>query len=334
MAVGNTDFDTFLSSTQRKRRPGLVSSLIDQQALWWQLSRRGLLREESGGHAVTVPLLYGDNSTVSSFSGYDTLDNTPQAGMTTAVFDWKYIAASTSISGQEVSENQGSAERIFNLLEAKMKQTEVSLKKDLNVQTLSDGTGNGGKDITGLAIAVEDGTGWATYGNIDRSDALNTFWRNQWFNFDTIYGGSSTFGQASGSSTKGIAAIRKMYGLCDRDGERPSLILTTSDLLEAYESNIEGDKQRIVDTKMADAGFSNLTYKGVPIVRDEDVTAENMIFLNSNHLKISALKGQNFHSTPFQTPVNQHAKVSHTIWGGNLTCDRPNVQGRITLFSI
>lgn len=327
--AGNANFDTIASATIHNYRKTLVDNLIDKQCLLWKLKSQGFISEDKGGTKIVQPLMYGSNATVASYQGYDLLDVSPSAGITSSEYVWKYLAGSVVISGQEEFENSGDSSRIFNLLDAKLKQLETSFKLEVNQQLFSDGTGNSSKDITGLALAVEDGTAWSTYGGID-SDA-NTWWRNQWLDFDTYSGGATTFGVTAGQSTKGLNIMRRMFNLCSVDGERPDLIVTTQDLFEAYESVVEGKLQLAqVDTKMADAGFMNVMFKKVPILWDSEMTDEGMLFLNSKYLKFVVGKGRNFTQTPFIRPQNQDAKVSQLLLACQLVTSKRDVHGRIS----
>jgi hypothetical protein len=327
MAAGNSTFTTFVTSTLRNYRKQLVENIMGQQALWFQLKERGFIVEDKGGRSIVVPLMYGDNSTVSSYSGYDLLDVTPQYGITAAEYDWKYIAGSVTISGQEEFENSGDKVRIFNLLDAKIRQLELSLKKEMNSQLFAAGTGNGGKDLTGLEAAVEDGATWATYGGIDSSDADNSWWRNQYEAFT-----GTDFATAEGSSTQGLDIMRSMFTSCIRGNSKPTLIVTTADLYNEYEANVEGNKMRTMSNKLADAGFMNIEFKGVPMVFDEDCPDNEMLFLNSEFIKLVVGKGRNFSSTEFVKPQNQDAKSSQVLWAGNLVTSKRDQHGRITSF--
>src|SRR3990167_594335 len=107
----------------------------------------------NGGERIAVPLMYGTSSTVKSYSDYETLDTTPQDGMTTAFYDWREIAGTISISRKEERQNSGEG-RLLNLLEQKIKQAEMTMRETLNTQLLQ-GTadsatfvpGNSAKDL-------------------------------------------------------------------------------------------------------------------------------------------------------------------------------------------
>jgi hypothetical protein len=109
-----------------------------------------------------------------------------------------------------------------------------------------------------------------------------------------------------------------MYNSCSIQNERPTIIVTTQDLFEEYEANIESTKLQTTDTSMAEAGFMNQTFKGTPMVFDEDCQTSSMLFLNAN--------------TPFQSPENQDAKVSNVLFAGNLVVNKRDVHGRIGNF--
>jgi hypothetical protein len=332
MATGNANYDTFASSTIRSYRPTLIENVVDQQALFFQIKQRGMYSEESGSRAIVQPLMYGTNSTVGSYSGFDPLDLTPQEGMTSSEYSWKFYHGSVSISGEDEWKNSGSSTRVFDLLKAKIRQLEISFKLQLNEDLFGLGTANDSKVLTGLGAAVEDGAAWSTYGGIDSSVAANAWWRNQYLDFDGTY---TTIDTADGPSYEGLTAMRVMFNNCLRGEVRsaPTLIVTTQALFEWYEKHIEGDKQRVVANDaskvMADAGFLNLGFKGTPIIWDEDMDANEMLFLNAQYLGLVVGKGRNFKSLPFERPENQDAKFSHLLFAGNLVATRRDVHGRI-----
>lgn len=324
MAAGHPDFDTIASTTLKNYRKTLQDNLIQQQVLAFQLASFGMVTEEEGGTSINQPLLFQENSTFKSYSGYDLLDRTPQEGITQAEYAWKYLAGSVVISFQEEFENRGVG-RIINLLDSKIQQLETSARKEFGRQLYGDGTGNAAKDITGLAVAVEDGSVWSTYGGIDSSDPDNTWWRNQWFAF-----GGTSFDTPSGSSTEGLDAMRDMFTRATRGNTSPTLIITTRDIFNEYEAEAEGDKLRLTDLRMADMGFTSIGYKGVPIVFDEDLEADNMLFLNSRFLKFVFGRGQRFKVTEFRQAEGQNARYAYLFLAGNLVTTRRDVHGRIT----
>jgi hypothetical protein len=335
--MSNPNFDAIISTTLKNYRPTLNDNLTNHQALTFQLNKKGYVREDRGGTTIVEPLLYGRNTTVKSYDGYDIIDTSPQEGITSAEFNWKQIAGSVTISGREEFINSGSKTQVISLLRAKMTQLEMSMQIEMNAQLQGDGTGNAGKDLTGLQLAIEDGNAWSTYGGID-SNAY-AYWRNQWIGNNG--GGTITFGT---TSTYGvlIRIMTTMYNSCMRGTIRPTLIVTDQQIYEIYEQFMQftsPNYQIPVDREMADAGFMNLAFKGVPMVFDQDnpgfaFGASNnheMRFLNADFLRLVIGSGKNMVTTDFQRPENQDARVAQTLWYGNLTCANRQRQGLINI---
>lgn len=318
-----------LASAISNHRRNLNEVLFQNQALLYHLKEGGFIREEEGSPDITEPLMYGENTTVKSFRGYDTLDITPQDNITQARYSWSQLAGSVTISGEEEFRNSGSRTQIFNLLKAKIRNLELSIKKTAGVQMFGDGTGNDGKDITGLDIAVEDGGAWSVFGNIDSN--TNTWWRNQWADFS----GTSWGTAATGGSTEGIRQTRTIINRASNGSDRPTLLITDQAVYEAHLAALENNI-RFTDTKLGDVGFDNVTFDRIPMVWDSDIptdddpTKHRIFVLNRNYLHFVIGKGRNFVMSPFVRPSNQEAKVAQVILYCNLTVSNRRMHGRLS----
>jgi hypothetical protein len=76
MAV-NANFDALLSTTLANYRDKLTDNVFTARPLTYWLSEKGRIRTESGGTKIVEQLIYGQNDTVKSYSGYETLSLTP-----------------------------------------------------------------------------------------------------------------------------------------------------------------------------------------------------------------------------------------------------------------
>lgn len=317
--MANPNFDTLASSALRNARNAFADNLSTHIALMAALRKRGGVRKIRGGQTIDEPLMYGDNSTFKSYHGYEILDLTPQEGFTTAQYDWKQLAISISISEREKFINSGSKTRIFNLLEAKIKQADITFREGVNAMQFGDGTGNNGKDLGGLDLLVSQSS--SVVGGIDEDDAA--WWAPERANV------GAAFNAASGSSIVGADVMRAMYNDTMRGPEKVGLIITDSDTVEKYEAYVEGTKSRTTSLSVADFGFDNVAFKGVPMVWDSDCPANTMYFLNLQYLKFVIGEGKDFVMTPFQSPENQDASVATMHLYGNLTCSNRSRQGVI-----
>lgn len=308
--MSNPNFDALLSTTLAKYRDQLTDNVFTARPLTYFLTDKGRIRMIDGGTKIVEPLIYGQNSTVASYSGYDTIGLTAQTGITAAEFDWKQYAASIAISGIEEAKNNGDA-AVLNLLEAKVMQAEESLREGFNTMFFGDGTGNSGKDWNGLGNLVEAS---GTVGGINRATAGNEYWRSY---------------EENTAAVLSLGQMNTAYNSVSVGNDHPDMVLTTQTLYEKYESLLQ-PQLRYTDTKTADAGFQNLLFKAAPVVYDVGCTAGVMYFLNSKYLTLVGHSGKWFSQTEFVRPENLDAKYALIMCYGNLTVRNAKKQGKLT----
>ena len=315
-------YDALLTTTLANYRNQLMDNIFDTYPLLSWLngklgqSLRGnsVKRVVDGGESIVEQLLYELNSTVDSYSGAEILDTTLQDGMTIARYNWKQYAGSIGITGLERRNNQGKS-RLINLLESKMKQTEMTLRDRMNRNMFGDGTGNGSKDITGLQAIVSETTTLA---------GLNPATFDWWKGDVTTAAGSF--------ATNGLAKMRKTFNNITFGNDKPDFIITDQTVFESYESVLQ-PQERFTNTKAADGGFQNLLFKGVPIFFDRDCTAGFMYFLNSSYINLVVHRDADFKTGAFQTPENQDVSTAQILWQGNLTTGNRRKLGVIQGFT-
>ena len=315
MPAGNASYDALLSSTIANYRDTFADNLSKSFLLMYWLTTQGRKLTEDGGESLVVQLMYGKNQTVKSYDGYETLDTTPQEGMTSAKFPWKQVAGTISISRKEERQNSGE-QRIINLLDGKVKQAEISMRDELNRMMFADGTGNDSKDIFGLSLLVEVGGSWGTLGGIDRSDALNAWWRNQYI------------GSVGSFATNGRAKMRTLYNSCSRGNEHPDILIGDQTSFEAYEADLVAN-QRFTDSRVGDSSFEMLKFKGAVFGYDEQSDAATILMLNSNYLAFTVDKETDLITTEFVRPENQDAKVAQILLMANMVVSNSARQGRM-----
>ena len=306
--AGNPNFDALLSTTLANYRDQLTDNVFTARPLTYFLMDKGRIRMVNGGTKIVEPLIYGSNSTVASYSGYDSLSRTPQQGITAAEYEWKQYAASITISGIEEAKNNGEQE-IINLLEAKIMQAEESLREGFNQMFFGSGTGNSGKDWNGLGNIVEAS---GTVGGIDRS--TETWWRSY---------------EENTATALTLAQMATAYNTVSVGNDHPDMILTTQTLFEKYEALLV-PQLRFTDTRTADAGFQNLLFKAAPVAYDVHAPAGTMFFLNSKYLTLVGHSQKWFAQTAFVSPEDVDAKYALIMCYGNLTCRNAKKQGKLT----
>jgi hypothetical protein len=310
MATGNSNFgvDGLLATTIEHFVRKLEEQAFNKTVLLHILSQGGIPSQH--GNKIVQPLLYGETSAKGSFSDTDVFSAPTRDGISAAEYDWKQYYASIMISGIEVGKNSG-PEAVLSLLQARLRQAELSIAQDMNTMLFGDGTGNSGKDFDGLAAAIADDN---TFGNIDRTDAGNTWWRAQ----EVDQGGALS-----------LAKMRTAYNNVMDGVEKADHIITTQSGYEAYEALLE-DTVRHESTALGDAGFDSLMFKSAPLVFDRDCTAETMYFLNTDYIELVQLDGKWFDVSDWLRPTNQDVQYKNILLYGNLTVSNSNRQGFLT----
>ena len=308
MVAANSNFDNLLTTTLANYRKTLTDNVFTARPLTYTLMEKGRIRMLNGGTKIVEPLIYGLNSTVGSYSGYDSIALTPQEGISAAEFEWRQYAGSISISGIEEAKNNGDQE-IINLLEAKIMQAEESMREGFNTMFFGDGTGNSSKNWNGLGNLVESGN---TVGGIDSN--TYTWWKSY---------------EENTATALTLAQMATAYNTVSVGNDHPDTLLTTQTLFEKYEALLQPNL-RYTDTKTADAGFQNLLFKAAPVMYDTGCTAGTFFFLNSKYLTLVGHSDKWFSQTAFISPEDTDARYALIMCYGNLTVRNRAKQGKLT----
>lgn len=314
--------DALLTTTLANYRNTLYDNIFDTYPLLsWLNGKLGtalrgssVKRVVGGGESIVEQLLYEVNSTAKSYAGAEVLDTTLQDGMTIARYNWKQYSSSIGITGLERRSNM-SEEQLINLLQAKATQAEKSLQSKLSEGAWSDGTGNGGKDLTGLQAIVDSTT---TVGGL--APATFTWWAAD----ETASAGSF--------AATGLDKMRVTYNNITYGNDRPDAIFTTQDVHEYYEKILQ-PQERYVNTNAADAGFMNIAFKTIPVIWDRDCPSGEMYFLNSKYINLVVHRDADMATGEFIRPKDQDVTTAQILFQGNLTTNNRRMLGKITGFT-
>lgn len=301
------NFALIESVTQDFYVPKLEDAIYESSALLTMLRRDG--RVQRTGTDIKLPLLYAKNTARGRYSGYDVLDTTPPDNITAAQFELKNYYASVSISGDDERKNSGDR-AVLKILQSKMADAENTLK-DLVGTDLFTGTTH----IIGLDSAI--GT-TNTYGGIDGN--TYSWWRST---VDTTaHTGANMLDSTNASYIHKL--LRAGYKACRHLGNVPNLIVTSQDIYDIYEQTLQVNARYNMSARgqfLADAGFSVIEFRGIPIVVDDfvDDSADAMYMLNTNFMDLWIHPDANFKFSGFVRPGNQDARTGQILFSGQLT---------------
>ena len=180
MAFANSSISDIIATTIQSRSGELADNVTNNNALLRRLKERGNVKTFSGGNVILQEIMYNDSATnnTSSYSGYEVLNVGQNSPISSAQFSITQYASAVTISGLEMIQNSGK-EAIIDLLDGRMEVAEAQLANRISGDLYGDGTGNAGKNLTGLAAAVPDDPTTGTYGGINR--AVWSFWQSKVF---------------------------------------------------------------------------------------------------------------------------------------------------------
>lgn len=311
MPAGNSNYLTDLATTTYKKyaETKLRDNIFTSNALMYAIKKGGNYTPYDGGKTLLEPIQYAEKTGAGAFSGYDTLSTNANEIATNAEFTVRSYAVPVVIAGDEVDANMGEVAQI-NMLKARMMNAEETLKGLLNAHLYNTAVGGSdGKQLDGIGIMVDSS---GTYGNIDPT--TNT----QWASTEAAY------------SADLISEMTTQYLAVSKGStDKPDLGITTQTVYESLLSDIDPSLWQ-TNSKMGEAGFESIRFRGMDVVYDEDATSGVFYFLNTKYIKLRYHKNRDFFMTDMQQPVNQDSLIGHILWRGALTCSARLRQAKLT----
>lgn len=321
--MANPGLSEIAATTTRLRSKKMANYAEKNNAILMMMKEKGGLREAPGGRTIVEPTDYKENDTVGWYSGTDTLNTSSQDVITAFEYNWKQLAGAVSVTGLEAEVQNVGKEQFIDLVKGRFVNLERSLNNKLAEGLHSDGTADGSKEVGGLDLLVSQSPTTGSVGGVDRSTTAGAFARNQ------LYEGVSD-GGAAVSSSNVIRYLNRLYRSTGRGRDVATLHLADDNYYGFYEEAMQG-RQRVQSSKLADAGFDAMKYKGGDAVYDGGQGGFNASntwrMLNLNYLFYRPAKNRNFVPMKKRASLNQDVEISFIVWAGNLTCSNFALQG-------
>lgn len=297
-----------------------------------------------GAATQDFPIKYQVGTAIQSFLGFDALPTSFTDTRVLMKYNPKFVAANVALAGTDLAANNTAA-KVIDLTRIEMQSRAQDLADGIGTMMWGDGTGNGSKDILGLAAIVDDGTSVSTIGGLSRST------------YTTL---KST---VTAASTLSLSTMRTLWNAISDATVAPTRIYTDYPTWALYEQLLQPQEKifkevNIVPNYKGYEGFSGLMYVGMEAVADRKATTGVMMFLNENYLdfygldtSLDAFEGSRkvdvagkllvgnqynevsnlgFYWTGFIKSNNQFALNSFIILAGNLITDNPRRHGKLT----
>ena len=307
--------DNMFTSTWAYRKEEAIEQMYLKTPFIYWLKESGRVQEIRGHRRIEINLEYGKNETAQWISKGTTVPLTEGELLTVCWDDWKYLAVTVLRFGTEDQQNRGAAQ-IIPYVERKIKAAERSIWDDLERVAFADGTG--ALEPNGLQNLIHD-TGGGTVHGLSRT----TY---PWFanGYKASTGAASVYLISDMRNTMNTMTRYSMNEIKD------VFIMTGQTEFELYEDE-QLEMKRLVNTKAADAGFENLTFKGRPIFWAPSAPSGNMYFINPSYLYLVIDPDYFMEMTDWKAPPNQvNDKVAQIVSAVQLCCSRPISQSVLT----
>jgi hypothetical protein len=320
MSFANPNYSDILATTIQSRTRKIADNVTKNNALLTTLEKRGNTKTFSGGNVILQELSFAENGNAGWYSGYDLLPVAAQDVISAAEYPIKQAAVPVVISGLEMLQNAGK-EQMIDLMDGRLAVAEATMANLVAGALYSDGTGYGGKQLTGLNAAVPV-TNTNTYGGIDANTW--TFWRN--------YSDDNTAAELTPALIQGFMNLA--WASLVRGMDRPDLIIMDSLVWQTYIASLQA-QQRFTDPSKASLGFPTVKFMDADVVLDGGIggfcPAGTCFFLNTKYLFYRPHSARNMVplSPNKRYAINQDAEVQILAFAGNMTSSGRQFQGRI-----
>lgn len=314
MAAPNSNYSEITITSYEYRPNAIIDGVSKNNALWAWIKENGGYKPAQG-HKIVEPLQYAENGNGGWYSGADPLPVGNIEFITQSEYAWKQLAVPVVFNGLETEvQNVGEAQ-IFDLMEEAQKNAERTAANLVAVGLFSDGTGTGGKQLTGLKAMIPKTNTTGIYGGINRATAGNEFWQPKF-----------TDTGADPDKATIVGKFNTMWYSLTRGGDKPNLIVCDSTVMGAYEEALQ-NLVRFTSVTKAGQGFDTVKYKSADVVMDGNCTAKYAYFLNTDFMRIRYAPKRNFKPLKARNPHNQDVEIVILAAALNMTCSNAYLLG-------
>jgi len=263
-----------LTTTLQLLRDKLVDNSFLAHPLIRAIEEAGNLVQVSGGARVDQPVIFGDHSSITELSnGFEPVSMAVTDPFHTAKFEYSNFTQPIILSAVEKAANKGDL-AVVNILEAKMKNVMLSLKKEVckqiivgdssRITTLQTLNGNGTTALAASSTGWLEGVAQASQANSVGGLSKSTYQAQNWYNQFTDAGG-----------TLALADIDEMFintQLYNPSGTTPDIMLMSPQCYAAFLALMDNRIQYINVTDREGLNAQMVaTYRGARIYVDPNL---------------------------------------------------------------
>lgn len=328
-ALGN-----FVTSiTKNDYFPMIVDNFYEGNPLFMRM--KGKTKSWSSGAQLKIPTEIAGRTQLGSYAGADTFGTAQEDTRRQFTINPAQYYANVTITGIQAAANRGK-EAIVDLMTAEFTSVSKALNDELGDDLYGDGTGNNSKAITGLVAHVDDSTYITDYQGLSRST------------YATLKATLNTQGGALG-----LDDLAADFDAAQVGSDQPTLGVTTPAIFTIYEALLTANSRYTIVQNSgrfhltaagietggitANAGFTGLMFRGMPLISDDKCPSGNLFMLNEKTISLYGIapdpnfvegSKEGFGWTGWKKPTNQDVIVGQFIWYGQLVGTEPRKNSR------
>jgi len=308
-SIPTTIDSVVLATSLADYQPTMADNVYNHNAVLKLLSEEKELID--GGNSIVQPVMVVKQDDGGFYLGADVLNNTQKNFANQVEFLWQNAYEPIQLTRDEERQNSGSEHKILSLLGAKMKSSEKAIADRLE-QALSSPTGNANN-----LIDLETLANTGTLGSISGS---------------TVTPWQATVTTSGAFATQGLSDMTTGTYLVSASAtvDNPTVYITTKTIFQKFEQTRLPLERIANGTLSANAGFTNLSFKGKPVVYGNYISSGLLFGLNMNYIHLAVDTATDFVTTDFLTPVNQTVRVAYILWRGQMWTDNRRRHFKLT----
>lgn len=304
-----TTLDTLaLTTSLAHYSPRLTDNIYNSNVVLRLLSQNKRLI--NGGLSIVERVIKDKQNDGGFYLGADVLNNVQRPNLGLVEFPWQNAYEPITVTRDEERQNAGETHKVIDLVGTKIMLSEKAAADRLE-QALS----------TPIAEAnnlnsIDDIVGTGDLGNIAGSS--QTYWQ-------------STVTASGAFATQGLSDLTTASYAVSSSAEvdSPTHYLMGKAAFMRFEQT-RLPLERISSGTTANAGFTNFTFKGKPVLYGNYIPAGTIYGLNMNYIYLAVDSATDFVTTPFISPTNQTVKVAYILWRGNLVTNNRRRHFKLT----
>ncbi len=298
---------------------GFTDVAATSTALLGILKKKGRIKKYSGP-LIEENVNYGRPGNGQWYRGYEFLNIDPSQELAKAEWVPKQLSVQAVINGREMVENMGET-RLIDLFNLKISNAKAEAREMVYQGLHSDGTGFGGRQITGLKAMLPVDPTVGIYAGINRANWQ--WWRPGAYDISN--------GNIPGANVVNKDTILSIYRTVIRKHSMgtagPDLILASEDHYTALEEKLDGIQRITKQGGAAELGFAAISINAggrtVEVALEGGIGSEmptgTSYVLDTDSLALRYHPERNWSTEDKKAPVNQDAIVAPVFWMGEMT---------------